>query len=62
MKSVSLTHTGMVRKENQDSVINLRDMKGKHRIIASVARIIISAKPIHRQALCADIIDSCDKL
>ncbi|MCR4894172.1 MAG: Stp1/IreP family PP2C-type Ser/Thr phosphatase [Eubacteriales bacterium] len=30
MKSVSLTHTGMVRKENQDSVINLRDMKGNY--------------------------------
>ena len=30
MKSVSLTHTGMVRKENQYSVINLRDMKGNY--------------------------------
>ena len=30
MKSVSLTHTGLVRTENQDSVINLRDMKGNY--------------------------------
>lgn len=30
MKSVSLTHPGIVRTQNQDSVINLRDMKGNY--------------------------------
>lgn len=30
MKSVSLTHPGLVRAQNQDSVINLRDMKGNY--------------------------------
>lgn len=30
MKSVSLTHVGRVRQQNQDSIINLKDLKGNY--------------------------------